>query len=153
MSQTNSVSNKSTNANTNRDKKVPVRDKDYYTHKENMENHIKGVYPIFYEQFELNNFVNSGSEGYVYEGRYKKGSNNQKYAFKFCIKRDDKNDSKKDSKNKFQEISIVKKLHHKNINQILAFIKMDENSYQKHVLIILRNKYWMHYHIFIIDAK
>ena len=129
MSQRNSVSNQSTSANTNIKKKVPVIDKDYYTYKENIENHIKVVYPKFYEQFELNNFVNSGSEGYVYEGRYKKGSNNQKYAFKFCIKRDDKNDSKKDSKNKFQEISIVKKLHHKNINQILAFIKMDENSY------------------------
>ena len=125
----NSVSLKSTNPSTNPEKKVLIVDKDYFTHKENIENHIKGVYPIFYEQFELNSFLNCGSEGYVYEGRYKQGANNQKYAFKFCIKRDDKKDSKKDSKNKFQEISIVKKLRHKNINQILAFIKMDENSY------------------------
>ena len=120
-----SQSVKSTNANTNPEQKPPIIDKNYYTHKENIENHIKGVYPLFYEQFELNHYLNSGSEGYVYEGRYKQGTNNQKYAFKFCIKRDEK----KDSKNKFQEISIVKKLHHKNINEILAFIKMDENSY------------------------
>ena len=120
---------KSTNPNTNPEKKQPIIvDKDYFTHKENIENHIKGVYPMFHEQFELNHFLNNGSEGYVYEGKYKQGSNNQKYAFKFCFKRDER-DSKKDSKNKFQEISIVKKLHHKNINQILAFIKMDENSY------------------------
>ena len=125
LQSTNPSTNPSINPNTNQQKKVQIVDKDYYTHKENIENHIRGVYPIFNEQFELNKFLNSGSEGYVYEGRYKQGSNNQKYAFKFCIKRDEK----KDSKNKFQEISIVKKLHHKNINQILAFIKMDENSY------------------------
>lgn len=119
-----SQSLKSTNPNTIQEKK-PVIDKNYYTIKENIEKHIQGVYPIFNEQFELNNFLNSGSEGYVYEGRYKQSSNNQKYAFKFCFQRDDR----KDSKNRFQEISIVKKLHHKNINQILAFIKMNETSY------------------------
>ena len=85
----------STNANTNPDKKPPIIDKNYFTHKENIENHIKGVYPMFYEQFELNKFLNAGSEGFVYEGRYKQGSNNQKYAFKFCIKGDEKKRSKK----------------------------------------------------------
>lgn len=102
-------------------------DKNYYTDIQNLYEHIKGVYPTFKEQFELTNFINSGSEGVVYEGKYKKGNDNQKYAFKFCIKK--KREENKNSKNKFHEISIVKKLHHKNINQILAFIKLDESSY------------------------
>ena len=102
-------------------------DKNYYSDIDNLYTHIKGVYPAFSEQFELTHFINSGSEGVVYEGRYKKGCDNQKYAFKFCIKT--KREENKETKNKFHEISIVKKLHHKNINQILAFIKMDENSY------------------------
>ena len=116
----------STTANTIK-KPVNFDEKDYFNYKENMENYINKVYPTFFEQFELTRYVNSGSVGYVYEGKYKYGINNQKYAFKICIKK--KKDEKKEEKNKFQEISVVKKLHHKNINQILAFIKMDENSY------------------------
>ena len=102
-------------------------DKNYYNDIGNLYKFINGVYPHFSEQFELTHFINSGSEGVVFEGKYKKGYDNQKYAFKFCIKK--KKEENKDSKNKFHEISIVKKLHHKNINQILAFIKMDESSY------------------------
>ena len=73
----------------------------------------------------LLNYLNNGSVGYVYEGKYKNNPN-QKYAFKFSIK---KKEDKKEDKNKFQEISLVKKLHHQNINQILAFIKMNQNSF------------------------
>ena len=107
-----------------------IDEKDF-CNKDYMDSYITKIYPEFFEQFELSNFINSGSVGYVYEGRYKYSCNNQKYAFKICIdkKRDEKKDEKKKEKNKFQEISMVKKLHHKNITQILAFIKMDENSY------------------------
>ena len=103
-------------------------EKDYFCSKENLINHIRGVYPVFFEQFEISDFINNGSEGYVYKGKYKKGLDNKKYAFKFCIKKR-KEEDKKDIKNQFQEISIVKKLHHPNINQILAFNKMGEDSY------------------------
>ena len=102
-------------------------EKDYFCTKENLINHIKGVFPAFFEQFEINDFINNGSEGYVYKGRYKKRLDNKNYAFKFCIKK--KREEKKDTKNQFQEISIMKKLHHPNINQILAFNKMGEDSY------------------------
>ena len=104
--------------------------KEYFCEKENLINHIKGVYPVFFQQFELIDYINNGSQGYVYKGKYKKDSDNRKYAFKFCIKKKrEEQREKKESKNQFQEISIVKKLHHPNINQILAFMKMDEESY------------------------
>ena len=110
----------------NKSTQISKDDKNYYHDLENLSNHIKEVYPAFTEQFELTHFINSGSEGVVYEGKYKKGYDNQKYAFKFCIKK--KKEENKE-KNKFHEISIVKKLHHKNVNQILAFIKLDDSSY------------------------
>ena len=103
-------------------------EKDYFCSKENLINHIKGVFPAFFEQFEINDFINNGSEGYVYKGRYKKRLDKKNYAFKFCFKKK-REEEKKDTKNQFQEISIMKKLHHPNINQILAFNKMGEDSY------------------------
>lgn len=113
-----------------------IDNKEYFCKKENLINHIKGVYPAFFQQFELQDYINSGSQGYVYKGRYKKDSDNRKYAFKFCLKkkREEQKEQKeqkekKESKNQYQEISIVKKLHHPNVNQILAFMKMDEGSY------------------------
>ena len=75
-----------------------IDDKDYFCIKDNMVSYIEKIYPEFYEQFELNNFINSGSVGYVYEGSYKYSCNNQKNAFKICI--DKKRDEKKDEKKK-----------------------------------------------------
>ena len=100
--------------------------KNYFSKKENMQNYLNVYCPSFNQQFELLNFLKNGSVGHVYEGKYKCGNNNQKYAIKFCIK---KKREEKEDKNKFQEIAINKKLHHKNINQILAFIKMTEGSF------------------------
>jgi len=93
--------------------------------KKYMQDYINQYCPQFNEQFELLDYVNRGSTGYVYGIKSKIG-NNRKYAVKFCIK---KNREEKEDKNKYQEISIQKKLHHKNVNQILAFIKMKEGSY------------------------
>ena len=110
-------------------------EKEYFCEKENLLNHIQIVYPEFQEQFELIDLINYGSQGYVYKGKYKKGLDNRKYAFKFCIKKKreegkkEEKEEKKEEKNQFQEISIVKKLHHANIIQILAFTKLGEDSY------------------------
>ena len=100
--------------------------KNNFSSKKNMEDYLNKYCPLFNQQFELLKYIKNGSVGYVYEGKYKCGNNNQKYAIKFCIK---KKREEKEDKNKFQEIAINKKLHHKNINQILAFIKMTEGSF------------------------
>jgi serine/threonine protein kinase len=101
--------------------------KNYFCSKENMQKFINENCPTFNEQFELLNFVKRGSIGYVYKGKNKKGNNTQKYAIKFCIKK--KENDEKENKSKYQEIAINKKLHHKNVNQILAFIKMKDGSF------------------------
>lgn len=91
-------------------------------------NDIKKMYifidkycPKFRENFELTNYISSGGTGIVYEGKFKKAANRQKLAFKFKINQKKKNDKES------QEISILKKLHHKNITEIYAFIKMNDN--------------------------
>ena len=97
-------------------------DKYYYNKLENMNNLIDKIYPKFRENFELTNYLSYGGTGIVYEGKLIKGKNNQKLAFKFKINQKKKTDES-------QEISILKKLHHKNITQIYAFIRMNELSY------------------------
>jgi len=121
----------------------PRINKESFCVKPNMIRYLKENCPIFDEQFELLNFLKKGSTGYVYEGRSKNSNSSQKYAFKFCIetrkkegeekeeeKGKEKNAKKeKEKENKYKEISLNKKLHHKNIIQILAFIKMKEGSF------------------------
>ena len=68
---------------------------------------LKQKYPSFLETFELEEYINSGSTGVVYVGKSKKGKKKQKIALKFKI-----GDYKKDNSNN-QEISILRKLHHK----------------------------------------
>lgn len=120
---------RSTRDSTMKPKIIQRQNKDFYCQMDNMLKFINENYPLFNEQFELSNFVKSGSVGYVYEGRNKKSSCNQKFGFKFCINSKKKENEEKDNKNKYQEIAINKKLHHKNINQILAFIKMKDGSF------------------------
>jgi len=168
---------KSTRESTMKPKINQLQNKDFYCQMENMLKFINENHPSFSEQFELLNFVKSGSAGYVYEGRNKKSNCNQKYGFKFCINSKKKENEEKDNKNKYQEIAINKKLHHKNINQILAFIKMKDGSFfsvleigkyrdldyfvhdllkkrtlSKPTFYILQNKFWKLWHIYI-DVK
>ena len=90
---------------------------------ENINKYIDNNYKKFGENFELINFISYGGTGIVYEGKLKKGNRNQKFAFKFKIEKNHKKE--KDSS---QEISLLKKLHHKNITEIYAFIKMNDHS-------------------------
>ena len=126
--------NNSNNVNNHCEKKNNIDDdestqastfeKDYYNSLEIMNAHLKENYSKFFDNFELTNFISYGGTGRVYEGRLKNIKNKQKLAFKFkmALDRNKKND--KDS----QEISILRKLHHKNITEIYAFIKMPDNS-------------------------
>lgn len=80
-------------------------DKDYFCHKNNIVEFFKKVYPTFFEQFELSDFINKENRDYVYEGKFKNNYNkNKKYAFKIHIQKE----NKKKEENIFQEITIVK---------------------------------------------
>ena len=113
---------KSTNISLNESKVSSPNDKDYYHDIDKINEYLNKNYEKFYENFELTNFISYGGTGIVYEGKLKKGKKNQKLAFKFKLNQNKKKD--KDT----QEISILKKLHHKNVTEIYAFIKMKEFS-------------------------
>ena len=101
---------------------IQNNDNHYYSKIENINNLIDEIYPKFRENFELTNYLSYGSTGIVYEGKLKKGNINQKLAFKFKINPKNKSD-------KSREITISKKLHHKNITQIYGYIKMNDTSF------------------------
>ena len=101
--------------NTEFSEKNQLKDKNY------MISTLKQKYPSFLDTFELEEYISSGSAGVVYVGKMKKGKKKQKLAFKFRI-----GNNKKENSN-CQEISILRKLHHKNITEIYAFLKMNDN--------------------------
>ena len=96
-------------------------DKQLYNSLPKMKEFISEKYNKFFENFELTNFISSGGTGKVFEGYLKRAKKKQNLAFKFKI-------SEKKLDKDSQEISILKKLHHKNITEIYAFIKMDDFS-------------------------
>jgi len=95
--------------------KNQLKDKNY------MISTLKQKYPKFLENFELEEYISSGSAGVVYSGKVKNSKKKQKLAFKFRIGNNNKANSN------CQEISILRKLHHKNITEIYAFLKMNDN--------------------------
>ena len=95
--------------------KNQLKDKNY------MISTLKQKYPKFLETFELEEYISSGSAGVVYSGKVKNAKKKQKLAFKFRIGNNNKANSN------CQEISILRKLHHKNITEIYAFLKMNDN--------------------------
>ena len=96
------------------------------TNKDNMDTYVNYYLKSFKENFELLEYIDSGSTGIVYKGRSLPGGNNQNFSFKFCI---DLKKNKKHRKNKYHEIINQKILHHINISQILAFYKIEDNSF------------------------
>ena len=105
------------------------------------------------EKYKIDNFINSGSVGYIYTG-IDNSNKNKKYCFKFCInkrrqgKRSGKNIDNLNSNEKIEkdennrnclgtdeddmsltEITNHKNLFHKNINRVYAFYKNDSNSF------------------------
>ena len=93
--------------------------KTLFSNKEYLENYLRKNYPSFCEEFELTNFISTGGTGVVYSGQLKKRKNAQKLAIKFKYSKRQNRD-----KDEFQEIGILKKLHHKNITNIYAFSKV-----------------------------
>ena len=93
--------------------------KNSYKNKNELEKFLNKNSPAFNEDFELIRFISAGATGVVYEGQMKKRKNAQKLAFKFKYTKSENRD-----KDEFQEIGILKKLHHKNITNIYAFTKI-----------------------------
>lgn len=97
-------------------------EKDYYKNIKNMNSFLKANGPKFFEDFELVDFINNGSVGYVYRGNVKK--NKKPIAIKFIM-----NENRRDKKEFYQEFEISRKLHHPNINEIYALTKINDGSY------------------------
>ena len=97
-----------------------------YSRKDNMVSFITNNHSAFWEQFNLDEYISSGSSGYVYKGRYKHYK--KPIAIKFLINRI-KKDKKESGKTPTQEIAISKKFHNKNITEIYAYFKNDKINY------------------------
>jgi serine/threonine protein kinase len=115
---TNNIENKNEIGNLN-------NEKDYYSNIDNMNSFLKTYKPKFFEDFELIEFINSGSVGHVYKGNVK--ISKKPIAIKFIM-----NDNRKDKKGKkefFQEFEINRKLHNPHINEIYSLTRINNDSY------------------------
>lgn len=120
---TNNIENQNETGNSN-------NGKDYYSNINNMSSFLKTYKPKFFEDFELIEFINNGSVGYVYRGNVKKSK--KPIAIKFIMNdnRKDKKDQKRSSKKEFcQEFEINRKLHNPHINEVYALTRINNDSY------------------------
>lgn len=102
-----------------------------YSKKENILSFINSKNPEFFEKFELSQYINSGSSGYVYKGVFK-GKNKKQVAIKFLInKKENQKEKEKNEKNenKIYEINILRKLHQKNIIELYGYYQSSEINY------------------------
>ena len=90
--------------------------------KENMIEFVKTYNPKLLEDFEILNFINSGSVGTFFEGRYLKGSK-QKIGMKFFL---NETQNEKKIKQKNEEISYLRKLKFKYIIGLFGHLKIND---------------------------
>jgi serine/threonine protein kinase len=102
-------------------------DKNYYSNIYNMKCFIRENEPNFFEIFELEEFLNYGSTGYVFKGKCK--LNKRPLALKFIIKRSNiKRKEKKDSKNDTShEIKIWKNLHNSKVSEMYSYLRINKD--------------------------
>ena len=107
-------------------KEKPIEEPDF-KNKNNVDNFLKENYPEFFDSFELSNYINSGSEGYVYKGFFK--SNKRPVAIKFVKMKYNKNKANKENLNNrmVQEMNISKKLHNINVMETYAHVKINDD--------------------------
>ena len=110
-------------SNTCKSTAASTSEKDFYTKMENVSQFLEENYSKFFDNFELIQYIGKGSTGVVYEGKLKKNKKKQKFAIKFKI-----NQNKKEDK-ETQEISILRKLHNSKITEIFAYIKINDFSH------------------------
>ena len=88
--------------------------------------YIKNNNPSFFENFDLLEYINKGSSGFVYRGMYK-GKNKKQVAIKFLMNKENKEkknealDLNIQNEKYSQEINLSKKLHNKNITEIYGY--------------------------------
>ena len=84
----------------------------------NMNKYLNEKNRAFFEHFELQKFIGTGSTGVVYKGKSTNPKNNRTFSFKFNLKNNNR-------KGKYNEIYYHKMLRHKYICQIMAFYKIN----------------------------
>ena len=102
--------------------------KEYFKNIENMKEFLKDGCQDFNTNFELLNFVNSGSCGLVFEGKIKK-TPNKRIGLKFLMGKimEDKREKNQNQK-RIKEYNFQKKLHHKNITGLYGFYEIKNCS-------------------------
>ena len=102
--------------------------KEHFKNINNMKDFLKEGCQDFNNNFELLNYVNSGSCGLVFEGKIKK-TPNKRIGLKFLMGKilEDKRDKNANQK-KIKEYNFQKKLHHKNITGLYGFYEIKNCS-------------------------
>jgi serine/threonine protein kinase len=102
--------------------------KEHFKNIDNMREFLKEGCQDFNYNFELLNFVNSGSCGVVYEGKLKKCPNKH-VGLKFLMGKihEEKRDKNANQK-KLKELYFQRKLHHKNITGLYGFYEIKNCS-------------------------
>ena len=150
--------------------------KEYFKDINNMKSFLKDGCQEFNNNFELLNFINSGSCGLVFEGKLRNSPTNQRVGLKFLMGKILDEKREKNAQKKIKELYFQKKLHHKNITGLFGFyeikncscIAMDyakygdleyfqkkliqKKIYRKLLSLILHIKYWKDYNI-VINVK
>jgi serine/threonine protein kinase len=95
--------------------------------KEELKVYMEQNYPQFFENFELSEYIASGSSGNVFKGIYKQ--NKKQVAIKVLKNRynKEKKDKEKILSRIKQEMDISSKLHNINIMETYAYINKNEN--------------------------
>ena len=101
--------------------------KEFFKDINNMKQFLKEGCQEFNENFELLNFVNSGSCGVVFEGKIKNSPTNQRVGLKFLMGKIFDQKREKNQK-KIKELDFQRKLHHKNITGLYGFYEIKNCS-------------------------
>jgi serine/threonine protein kinase len=78
----------------------------------------------FNNNFELLNYVNSGSCGLVFEGKIRNSPTNQRVGLKFLMGKILDEKREKNAQKKIKELYFQRKLHHKNITGLYGFYEI-----------------------------
>ena len=107
---------------------VPKKDfksvKEYFKDINNMKLFLKEGCQEFNNNFELLNYVNSGSCGLVFEGKIRNSPTNQRVGLKFLMGKILDEKREKNAQKKIKELYFQRKLHHKNITGLYGFYEI-----------------------------
>ena len=111
---------------------VPKKDfktiKEFFKDINNMKLFLKEGCQEFNDNFELLNYVNSGSCGLVFEGKIRNSPTNQRVGVKFLMGKILDQKREKNNQKKIKELYFQRKLHHKNITGLYGFYEIKNCS-------------------------